>query len=131
MGLDGDIESRYRFVTDDQAGTDSLGAGYANALTLSTGELVGIAVVMFGLQAHLLKQVADSGATLVGVFLDVVHQHWLGNGFAYGNAWFEGRVGVLEDNQCLLAEIAERLPPQCRYLYTVEPNLASRWLSQP
>ena len=44
LGLDGDVEGRYRLVADEEVGVGHQGTGDADALALSTGELPGSTV---------------------------------------------------------------------------------------
>ncbi len=49
------VEGRHRFVGHDQFRMQSQRPGDTDPLTLPAGELVGIAVVMLGVQAHPLE----------------------------------------------------------------------------
>ena len=83
-----------------------------------------VAVVMRGLQPNLFQQVADQGTAFFLVLFNTMYQYRLGDGFPNGNARVEGRVGVLEYNLSLLAEVAQGLALQCSHLNVVEPYLA-------
>ena len=51
LGLYRDVESRDRLVTDDDLGTEREPPGDADALPLTAGELVRVAVDVFGVEA--------------------------------------------------------------------------------
>ena len=52
LGLNGDVQRRDRLIADDELGVKSQGPGNTNALPLSTGELVRVAVDEIRVQAH-------------------------------------------------------------------------------
>ena len=59
LGLDRDVERRGRLVGDEQLGLERERAGDADALTLTTGELVRVAVAEAARQVHLVEQLLD------------------------------------------------------------------------
>ena len=59
-----------------------------------------------------------------------MHPHRLCNGFADGDAWVERRVGVLEHDLGLLAEVTQGLAFQSGHFNAVEPHLAVCRFSQ-
>ena len=59
LGLHRDVERRGRLVGHEQVGLEGEGAGDADALALTTGELVGVAVPEAALQVHAVEQSLD------------------------------------------------------------------------
>ena len=55
LRLDGNIQCRYRLIADYQRRVKHDRAGNTDSLTLSAGELVRIAVVVFGVQSYDLR----------------------------------------------------------------------------
>ena len=66
LGLDRHVEGRDRLVADDQLGPQGHGPGDADALPLAAGELVGVAVVVLGVEADPLHQVLDRALDATG-----------------------------------------------------------------
>lgn len=98
LGLHADVEGGDALVADDQLGLQDEGAGYAHALALASAELVGVAVVPFGLQAHLLHEFQNAVSPLsvfrfplAALCLPLsVHPQRFGYGLADGDAGVEG-----------------------------------------
>ena len=59
LGLDRDVERRDGLVGHQELGVERQRAGDADALALAAGELVGIAVVVLGVEPHDLEQLLD------------------------------------------------------------------------
>ena len=64
LRLDRDIQRRNGFVTYDDLGLERQRAGNGDALPLTTGKLVRIAIRMFWLQAHLFEKLLNAPAPL-------------------------------------------------------------------
>ena len=64
LGLDRDVERRYRLVAHDQLGPERQRARDADALALAAGELMRIVLHLVGAQADLLEQLGDALALL-------------------------------------------------------------------
>jgi hypothetical protein len=56
LGLDGDIESRDGFISNDQFRIEGDGPGNANPLALSTAELMGITKGILRMKANLFEK---------------------------------------------------------------------------
>ena len=65
LGLDRDVERAHRLVADDQFRLDRKRARDADALALTAGELVGVAVHIVAPEVHGFEQVADDFSALV------------------------------------------------------------------
>ena len=94
LRLDRNIQRRDRLVTDDELGVHSQGAGDADALALTAGELVRVAVGVLTVQADALEQGDDLVMALLSVGAQVVDIDALADDVADGHAG--GQVGVLE-----------------------------------
>ena len=97
LGLDGDIQSRHRLVTDDQGRVEGKGPGHPDPLPLAAGKLVGVLGVVLRAQAHVLHQLADPLLPLLGGAC-FVHHHGLGDAPPHGEPGVQGGIGVLEDD---------------------------------
>ena len=64
LGADADIEGRYRLVADDELRAQGQGAGNANALALSAGEFVRIAVAGGFIESNGAQEFADAAVDL-------------------------------------------------------------------
>jgi hypothetical protein len=107
LGLDADVEGRHRFIEHDDLGSERERAGDTNSLALSSGELVRIAVAVFGEQTNSGEKVGDA---VGGFFLrHAVDAHGLADDVANGNARVERGVGVLEHHLDLATQFAQIL----------------------
>ena len=97
LGLDGDVERRDGLVGHQQLGVERERAGDADALTLTAGELVGVAVVVLGVETHDLEELLHARQDLL-LRHDVVHRQRRADDGADGVARVERGVGVLEDH---------------------------------
>ena len=61
LSADADVEGGDGFVGDDELGTQGEGTGDADALALSAGELVGVALAGGLVQAYGAQQFGDTG----------------------------------------------------------------------
>ena len=112
LGLDRDVERRYRLVGDDQVGPHDQGAGDADALALATREFARVARQSGRRQAAGVERLADQPIGLGAAGDGEVAQR-LGKGVAHRHARVERRIGVLEDHlgmapQCLAGGTAQR-----------------------
>jgi hypothetical protein len=107
LRLDRHVERRHRFVADDQVGIDRQRAGDADALALTSGELMRITPRVLRQQADHVEQVLDARLAL-GLGVKVVHRHRLGQDLAHRHARIERGVGVLEDDLHVTAQAAQR-----------------------
>ena len=130
LRLDGDVERGHRFVGHDEGGVQHQRASDADALPLSSGELVRVAVDEVRVQAndphdllHLLLRLAPTRDSKVAQRLgdDVAHRH----------ARVQGRVGVLEDHLDLLAHPAQLLATQLGHVHVPEEHAARRGGLEP
>ena len=96
LRLDRNVQRGDRLVADDELGVHSQGAGDADALALTAGELVRVAVGVLTVQADALEQGDDLVMTLLGVGAQVVDIDALADDVADGHAGVQARVGVLE-----------------------------------
>ncbi len=128
--LDGDVQGRHRLVADDDLGVQGQAAGDADALALTAGELVRIAVDVLRVEAddvqellHLAAPVALRGHLGVDVERlpdDVAHRH---TGVQRG-------VGVLEHHLDVPADRLQRAPGQLGDVLALVEDLAGGRLLQ-
>ena len=105
LGLDGNVQSGDTLVTDDELGLHSQGAGDGHTLTLTAGELVGIAVQHILLQAALLHGLDDVVTHGLGTGLEeVMGGQALLDDLTDGHTGVQRGVGILEDDLQILAE---------------------------
>jgi hypothetical protein len=103
LGADGDVESGYGFIGNDERGTKNEGAGDANALALTARKLVRIAVHGIVGQANAAEKLRGAGEALVARELWFVNCQRLRNDFADAHAGIQGSERVLEDHLHLTA----------------------------
>ena len=120
--LDGDVQSRDRFVTDNEFGVYRQSPGDADTLTLAAGELVGIPGGVLGVQSYIAHQFQDPVMPFRLGGVQLVHIQGFPDDVRDGHAGVQGRVGVLEDHGGLLAELVQVLFRD--HLFPVIPDLA-------
>ncbi len=97
LRLDGDVQGGDGLVGDDQLRPQGEGAGDADALTLASGELVRVAVVVLGVEAHGLQELLGAPFVALGR-VDAVEPHRRLDDGADGVPGVQRRVRVLEDH---------------------------------
>src|SRR5262249_36820954 len=60
LRLNGDVERRYRFVTNDQLGRNRQGASNSDALALTAGELMWVTPHVIGMEPHCFKELDNA-----------------------------------------------------------------------
>ncbi len=105
LGLDGDVEGRDRFVGDDQPRAGGQRAGDADALGLAAGELVRVAVDVFGDQPDEFHQVGGAAPRVPRAH--ALDQQRFGDDPGHGLAGVERGVRVLEDHLDVPAQRAQ------------------------
>jgi len=123
LRLDGDVQRTDRLVADDEAGVERQGAGDADALALAAGELVGVAVSVFGFEADAFEQVFDAVVEL-GAFGEFVDDHRFADDASDGHARVQRADGVLEDDLHFAAELLHALPRGVEDVFAVETDRA-------
>ncbi|OEV00489.1 hypothetical protein AN217_24795 [Streptomyces qinglanensis] len=108
LGLDGDVQRRDRLVGHDQLRLQGQGAGDADPLALAAGELVREPVVVLGVEADGLQQLADALLPAAGR-VDAVDLHGPADDGAHGVPRVQRRVRVLEDHLDLGADRCQLL----------------------
>ena len=103
------VQGGHRLVADDELGLQCQGPGYAYALALAPGELMGIAVQIFCRKACGLHQLRHPLGGLLGSGADVVGLQRLGYDIPHRHAGVQGGVGVLEDYLHLASQWAKFL----------------------
>ena len=96
LGLDGNVQGGNRLVADDELRAQDERASDADALTLTAGELVRVAVDAPGIEADNVKQLANALDTLLGS-ADAVNDHRLRDDLTDGHTGVQGCIGILED----------------------------------
>ena len=90
------IQCRYRLIAYDQLRLQGNGPCYADALALSAGELVRVAVLEFRRHAHGLHQLQDLFRCLGAVFADMVGFQRLCDDIPHRHARIQAGVRILE-----------------------------------
>jgi hypothetical protein len=103
LGLDRHIEGRDRLVTHDKLGAQRDRARDTDALALATGELVGVAVVVLGVETDSLHELLD-GLAGAAPRLDVLDVKGGRDDRPDRLARVERGVGVLEDHLQVAAD---------------------------
>ena len=123
LSLDGNVQGGNRLVADDELRAQDERASDADALTLTAGELVRVAVDVLGIEADHVKQLANALDTLLGS-ADAVNDHRLGDDLTDGHTGVQGCIGILEDELHLSAHGLELLLVHLGDVATLEVNLA-------
>ncbi len=107
LGLYGHIQCGYALIANDELGLYSQSTGNADALTLTTGELVRVAMEHIALQAALLHN-AEYVLLHLGVarLEELMRNKTLAYYLAHGHARVKRRIGVLEYNLYILTQNA-------------------------
>ena len=107
LRLDRDVECRHRLVGDQQPRFQRERPRHADPLALAAGELVGVAVVVLGVQADRLEQLLDGPFALPVSLQQAVDRERLGDDRAHRLARVQRRVGVLEDHPDLAPQLLQ------------------------
>src|SRR5829696_619045 len=130
LRLHGHVECGDRLVADDQLGVDRQRARDADALALTTGELVREAVVVLWVETHDLEQLLHARLHL---FLrpEPVHLERLGDDETDTFARVQRGVRILEDHRHLAPDRAHVRARELGDVPTLEPDPAGSRLEQP
>src|SRR5215211_293436 len=126
LRLDRDVQSRDWLVADDQARVESDGPCHPDPLPLSARKLVGVAIVVLGVQADHLEKLLHPPLALAGATAHVVDPERLGDDVAYGHAGVQARIRVLEDDLHVPPHAEHPLAVVTQYVLAVEDHLALR-----
>ena len=107
LRLNRHVQRGHRLVADDEVGVDGQGAGDADTLALSAGELVGVAGGMLTVQAHMVHQLQDARHALLLGLIELMDIQRLADDIGHGHAGVQGGIGILEDHGGLLAELLD------------------------
>ena len=125
LRLDRHVERGDRLVGHDQLRLEGQRAGDADALPLAAGELVRVAVVVLGAQAHQLQEALDLLLhTALG--LHALEPEGRRDDRADGVTRVQGAVRVLEDHLDVTAQRAHLPRPQLRDVPALEVDRAAR-----
>ncbi len=97
LGLDRDVESGHRFIAYEKAGIERQCARNADALPLTAGEFVRIALGVLPREPHPFKKL-ERAARALGASADAVDVERLADGVNDFSARVQGTVGVLENH---------------------------------
>lgn len=125
LGLDGNVQSGYRFIREHQFRFGCEGAGDGNPLSLTTREFVGIFPHEAGVEAdpfHDFSHFADQ--TVSGVAETPTLAECLGEGRVDGHAGIEGGVGILKDHLEVETPFLDGGGPQGAEILSLEENFA-------
>ena len=125
LGLHRHVEGGDGLVTDENLGVERNASGDADALALTTGELVGVAIDVLGVETDEVEQLLhplptptlgdDFAVDLEGLPDDVADRH----------PRVERGVGVLEDDLDVAAQLAHVAGGRLLHLQPLEDHLAS------
>jgi hypothetical protein len=130
LRLDRDVERGDRFVGDDEVGLARQGAGDADALALTAGELVRVPVAVVGVQPDGLEQLPDALGPCLPALVQAVDLQRLRHGVADGAPWVQRGHRVLEDHRHAPAQRAQLLAPQVRDVLPVEDHATAGRVDQ-
>ena len=130
LRLDRDVERRDRLVRDEHLRVQRQRAGDADALALAAGELVGVAVVVLGVEAHDLQQLLDAREHLV-LRDDLVHLEGRTHDRADRVTRVQRGVGVLEDHLHVAAQRLHLLVGELGQVVALEHHRAAGRLVEP
>ncbi len=106
LSADRDIECGDGLVADDEFGLESEGSGYSDALSLASGELVGVSGDAVWAESDFLEDLLDPGF-LVSPGGEAVDFHGVSDDVEDGHSGVEGADGVLENDLHLSTESAQ------------------------
>jgi len=125
LGLDGNVQSGYRFIREHQFRFGCEGAGDGNPLSLTTREFVGIFPHEAGVETdpfHDFSHFADKTAS--GVAETPTLAECLGEGRVDGHAGIERGVGILKDHLEVETPFLDGGGPQSAEILSFEENFA-------
>ena len=125
--LNRDIEGGDGLVADDQLRAQGEGAGDADTLALTAGELVRVAVDVLGVEAHDVEKGRDVADALLPLGHEAVDDERLGDDLADGHARVERGVRVLEDVLHVAAHRLEFLLLHLGHVVTTEEDGSRGW----
>ena len=110
LGLNGNVKSGYALVADNELGLNGKRTGYADTLTLTAGELMGITVQHVLLQTALLHRFNDIGTQPRRTVLEEVMRYkTFLNYLADREAGIQRGIGILEDYLQVFTQTAHLL----------------------
>jgi hypothetical protein len=124
------VECRDRLVRDDHLWVERERTGYADALTLTAGKLMGISVVMLRIESDKLEQVLYGALDAVRG-LDVLNPEWSPDDRADRVPRVQRRERILEDHLHVLTERPQLPLRHVRDVVPVELDAATGGLDQP
>jgi hypothetical protein len=130
LSADGDIQSGDRFIGNDERGAKNQGTGDADALALSAGKLVRVAVQGIVGQANATEELRGASEAIVARELRLVNGQGLGNDFADAHARIQGSERVLENHLHLAALSAQGFSGEMQEIVAFEKNCAVIGLDQ-
>ena len=109
LGLDRDVQGGDGLVADDEVGVDRQGTGDADTLALASGELMGVAGGVLGVEADVVHQFQDTLAALLFGLVHVLDIQGLADDVGDGHAGIQRGIGILEDHGGLAAVVCDVL----------------------
>jgi hypothetical protein len=125
LSADGDIESGNGFISNDERGAKNQGASDADALALTAGEFVRVAVQSVVGQANAAEELRGAGEAIVAGELRLVNRERLGNDFANAHAGIQGGERVLKDHLHLASLSAECFAGELQEIVALEKDCAA------
>jgi len=105
LRLNGYVQRGHGFVTDDELGVGGQGAGDADALALTAGELVRVAGGLLAGDADDLEQLLHALVAFLLGLAQLVDINGLGHDIANRHAGIQRGVGILENHLRTAAEL--------------------------
>ena len=124
------VERRDRLVADDDLGVQGQAAGDADALALTTGELVRVAVDVLRVEAHQVDELLDARRPLAAGEHVGVDAERLGDDVAHRHARVQGGVRVLQHHLDVAAHLTELAGVEGRDVPTLVEELTLGGLLQ-
>ena len=126
--LNGHVQCGHRLIADHKLGLHRQRPGNADTLPLTAGELMGVAVGVLGVQAHLRHQFQNPLLALRFTFVHLVHIQRLADNIGNGPTGIQRRIGILKDHGGFLPVLRDVLLGDD--LLAVKPDFAVRGLVQ-
>src|SRR5215469_13989140 len=130
LRLNGDIERRYRFVTNDQLGRNRQGASNSDALALAAGELMWVAPHVIGVEPYGFEQLDNSVHELPMCVHQAVNGQSLANDGADRHARIERGIRILKNNLQVARQHPQLRPVERGDVRRLKPNFSGGWLDQ-
>jgi len=129
LGLNRNVQRRYRLVGDDELWLQGDGARDTDALALSARKFVRVSVEVFWIEADSFHQSLNFGFDSASWF-DALDLKWRRNNLAHGLTWVESGIWILKNNLHLGPKRAHLLGVKACDVLPLVNQLSARRVNQ-